>query len=78
MSRTHYTVTDVATGEVTTITAPTTLAALTAAGFGKIDYLEARDAGDLSRLGPGPVDQPARVLVAAWLGKTRLIDNMEI
>lgn len=50
--------------------------ALRAAGFGKIDYLEARDGGTLERLGPGPAAPGARVFVAAWLGKTRLIDNM--
>jgi pantoate--beta-alanine ligase len=54
-------------------------AALTAAGFGKIDYFDVREAGDLSRLGPGPIGAAdARVLVAAWLGKTRLIDNMAV
>ena len=61
--------------------APTEAAAiraLKAAGFGPIDYLEARGAEDLRRMGPGPVDGPARVLVAAWLGRTRLIDNMQV
>jgi pantoate--beta-alanine ligase len=54
-------------------------AALITAGFDKVDYVEVRHAEDLSRLGPGPVgDAPARVLAAAWLGKTRLIDNMEV
>ncbi len=49
------------------------------AGFDSVDYLEIRNAEDLSRLGPGPVgDVPARVLAAAWLGKTRLIDNMGV
>lgn len=52
--------------------------ALAAAGFGRIDYVEVRDAGDLSRLGPGPVDRPARLLAAAVLGRTRLIDNMAV
>jgi pantoate--beta-alanine ligase len=52
------------------------LEALTEAGFAPLDYLETRAADDLSRLGPGPIDRPARVLVAARLGKTRLIDNM--
>ena len=32
------------------------LAALAAAGFGKVDYFEVRGAEDLARLGPGPVD----------------------
>ncbi len=45
------------------------------AGFGKIDYVEVRDGETLERLGPGPVGSGARVFVAAWMGKTRLIDN---
>jgi pantoate--beta-alanine ligase len=54
-------------------------AALTAAGFGQIDYFDVREAGDLSRLGPGPInDANARILVAAWLGRTRLIDNVAV
>jgi len=54
-------------------------AALTAAGFGQIDYLDIREASDLSKLGPGPIgDAQGRILVAAWLGKTRLIDNMPV
>jgi pantoate--beta-alanine ligase len=53
--------------------------ALTAAGFGQVDYVEVREASDLSRLGPGPIgDAKGRILVAAWLGKTRLIDNMAV
>jgi pantoate--beta-alanine ligase len=52
------------------------LAALAELGFDPIDYLEVRAAEDLARLGPGPIDRSARVLVAAKLGKTRLIDNM--
>ena len=49
------------------------------AGFDSVDYLEIRNADDLSRLGPGPIGgAPARVLAAAWLGKTRLIDNVEV
>jgi pantoate--beta-alanine ligase len=53
--------------------------ALTAAGFGQIDYLDIREASDLSKLGPGPIgDAQGRILVAAWLGKTRLIDNMPV
>jgi pantoate--beta-alanine ligase len=54
-------------------------AALTATGFGQIDYLDIREASDLSKLGPGPIgDAQGRILVAAWLGKTRLIDNMPV
>ncbi|HYD15997.1 MAG TPA: pantoate--beta-alanine ligase [Hyphomicrobium sp.] len=47
--------------------------ALVAAGFTKIDYIEVRDAETLAPFVPG---RPGRVLAAAWLGKTRLIDNV--
>src|SRR5690606_30166141 len=50
--------------------------ALAKAGFDRVDYLEVRGADDLARQGPGPAERPSRVFVAAWLGKTRLIDNM--
>lgn len=52
--------------------------ALTAAGYARVDYVEVRDAADLSRIGPGPADRPARILAAAVLGRTRLIDNMAV
>ena len=53
---------------------------LQAAGFGPVDYVEVRDAGDLSRLGPGPLPagHAARILAAARLGRARLIDNMAV
>ena len=53
-------------------------AALSDAGFAAVDYFEARGADDLRRLGPGPIDAPARVLVAARLGRARLIDNCAV
>ena len=57
----------------------TAKAAILAAGFRQVDYVDVREAGDLSRLGPGPIGQAdGRILVAAWLGRTRLIDNMAI
>jgi pantoate--beta-alanine ligase len=52
--------------------------ALIEAGFRKVDYVEVRAAEDLARLGPGPLAGQARVLSAAFLGKTRLIDNMAV
>jgi pantoate--beta-alanine ligase len=52
------------------------LAELRGAGFDSIDYLEVRDADTLSPV--SAVIRPARVLVAARLGTTRLIDNMPI
>ncbi len=49
--------------------------ALIAAGFRKIDYVEARESLTLA---PWRRDRVGRLLAAAWLGKTRLIDNVEI
>ena len=46
-----------------------------AAGFAKIDYLEARDALTLAAPTPGG---PIRLLAAAHLAKTRLIDNVGV
>jgi pantoate--beta-alanine ligase len=51
-------------------------ARLAAAGFDPIDYVELRDAVTLA-----PVERvvrPARLLVAARLGRTRLIDNVPV
>jgi pantoate--beta-alanine ligase len=48
---------------------------LTAAGF-KLDYMRLRNANTLE-----PVKEPTerrRLLIAAWLGKTRLIDNVGV
>jgi pantoate--beta-alanine ligase len=53
-------------------------ATLEAAGFDPVDYFEVRAADDLSRLGPGAVDAPARIFAAARLGKARLIDNWPV
>ena len=47
-------------------------------GIKDVDYVEARGAEDLRRLGPGPVHAPARVLAAIRVGRTRLIDNMAV
>ena len=52
--------------------------ALLEAGFEQVDYVEVRGADDLRRLGPGPAGQPARLLAAARLGRTRLIDNIAV
>jgi len=52
--------------------------ALQTAGFARVDYVEARDPEDLSRLGPGPISGPGRVLAAAVVGRTRLIDNTAV
>ncbi|MGH6977041.1 MAG: 4-phosphopantoate--beta-alanine ligase, partial [Stellaceae bacterium] len=46
---------------------------LLAGGFAKVDYLAVRDAETLD---PPRPRRPSRVLAAAWLGHTRLIDNV--
>ncbi|PSJ59803.1 pantoate--beta-alanine ligase [Pseudaminobacter soli (ex Li et al. 2025)] len=51
-------------------------AAILTAGFREVEYLELRAEADLSPL--DHLDRPARLLVAAWLGETRLIDNVEV
>jgi len=49
--------------------------ALIEAGFQKVDYVAARESLTLARWRR---DRDGRVLAAAWLGTTRLIDNVEI
>ena len=50
--------------------------AIAQAGF-RLDYLEARHADTLTPLS-GSGGEPIRLLVAAWLGNTRLIDNIAV
>jgi pantoate--beta-alanine ligase len=50
--------------------------ALARAGFAPIDYVELRDAETLAPV--ERVERPARLLAAAWLGTTRLIDNLAV
>ena len=48
---------------------------LTTLGF-RVDYVAARNAETLAL--PKEKDEPLRLLVAAWLGTTRLIDNIAV
>jgi pantoate--beta-alanine ligase len=48
---------------------------LEAAGF-RVDYVAARNARTLAE--PSAPTEPLRLLAAAWLGKTRLIDNIAV
>ncbi|WP_051355377.1 pantoate--beta-alanine ligase [Mesorhizobium erdmanii] len=50
--------------------------AILAAGYDEVEYLELRADQDLSPL--SVADRPARLVVAAWLGATRLIDNFGV
>ncbi|TIQ18116.1 MAG: pantoate--beta-alanine ligase [Mesorhizobium sp.] len=49
--------------------------ALVEAGFDNVDYVAARESLTLARWRP---NRDGRLLAAAWLGKTRLIDNVEV
>jgi pantoate--beta-alanine ligase len=49
--------------------------ALSALGF-KVDYVAARNAETLAK--PTSAGEPLRLLAAAWLDKTRLIDNIAV
>lgn len=63
-------------GEAATPAIAAAKADLLKAGFAKIDYIEAVDAATLK-----PIERAtgaARVAAAAWLGKTRLIDNVAV
>jgi pantoate--beta-alanine ligase len=51
-------------------------AALAKAGFDKVDYVAIRDAQTLGAI--ATLERPARILAAAHLGRTRLIDNLAI
>lgn len=51
------------------------VAALAKAGF-RVDYLELRETDTLEPM--QEFEAPARLLAAAWLGSTRLIDNIEV
>jgi pantoate--beta-alanine ligase len=50
--------------------------ALWKAGFNHVDYVAIRDAETLDHI--AALDRPARILAAARIGKTRLIDNMAV
>lgn len=50
--------------------------ALTDAGFDTVDYVAIRDAESLAVI--DVLERPARILAAARVGRTRLIDNFAV
>lgn len=52
--------------------------AIIKADFDRVDYVAVRRADDLGVFRNDVVDAPGRILTAAWIGKTRLIDNMAV
>lgn len=66
-------------GSDITTAAKTAAQEILSAGFAKVDYVEVRDAITLAKPpSSNPIDSPLRVLAAAWLGRTRLIDNIPV
>ena len=63
-------------GAAVTPTLDTARAAILKAGFDAVDYVELRDADTLAPL--ASLTRPARLLAAARLGQTRLIDNLAV
>ncbi|SNS07183.1 pantoate--beta-alanine ligase [Antarctobacter heliothermus] len=63
-------------GQVASDLRPAAEARLTAVGFTEVEYLDLRANDDLSLL--ERPNQPARLLVAAWLAGVRLIDNIAV
>ncbi len=53
-------------------------ARILALGFSTVDYLEVRHAETLTAFTSGKAGETARILVAAKIGRTRLIDNMPV
>lgn len=66
----------IAAGEPIAAATAAAQAQILAAGFSKVDYVEARHAESLAPL--TAKTEPGRVLVAAQLGRARLIDNIAV
>jgi pantoate--beta-alanine ligase len=72
----HTAAGQIANGAPVSLTLAEARAAILSAGYREVDYLELRADADLRPL--NALYCPARLLVAAWLGNTRLIDNVEV
>ncbi len=51
---------------------------LEGAGFRTVEYIEAVDPGTLDTIAGSVPAYPCRLIAAAWMGRTRLIDNIEL
>lgn len=69
---------EVAGGRAPEAACRTGRARLAEAGFDPVEYLEVRDAETLSPASTDAATADLRVLAAAWLGDTRLIDNLPV
>jgi pantoate--beta-alanine ligase len=68
---------DVADGRLDWLAiADAAIRAIRTGGFERVDYVELRDAATLEPV-TDPA-RPARILAAAWIGTTRLIDNVPV
>jgi len=78
----HATLLDIAdrvrAGEAAPVACAAGHEALAAAGFSPIEYVEVRAADTLVPVDQAPAGAPLRALAAAWLGETRLIDNIPV
>jgi pantoate--beta-alanine ligase len=67
---------DMKGGETASIATGWGKQALMGAGFSRLDYLDVVDAITLKKI--ERLERPARVAAVAWLGRTRLIDNLPV
>lgn len=72
----HVVAARIAAGEAVADALAAGRAAILAAGFASVDYLDLRDGGSLAALDAGSAG--ARLFVAARIGSTRLIDNIAL
>jgi pantoate--beta-alanine ligase len=72
----HETIKAVRAGEAIATAEADAMRHLHAAGFSSVDYVAVRHAETLAPVHDAAA--PARILAAAWLGRTRLIDNMAV
>jgi len=72
----HRAAAAIAAGGAVVATLAEAEAAILAAGYERLEYLELRRAGDLTAA--ADAEAPSRLLAAAWLDGVRLIDNVAV